>query len=195
LAAEKRPFDIKGDRLGMSLAGFKQKYYRNLGPNKPPAPHCSDRQPNRDNPMLFYKAEMAKAGIVAAATTYPHEAFETKPVKSTIAGVETDAFIYKFVDGKLYEISISFGAKGFPLVKKALAAKFGEPLDSESPIHQALAGGNTGGETVVWSNEVSTIVLWQRTGDLKPLMLVTHKQLAADAAMRLSQVRTSKSPK
>jgi hypothetical protein len=192
LPVERRPFDIKGDRLGMSLAAFKRKYYRDLGPNKPPAPQCSDSRPDKDNPMLFYKAEMANAGIVAASTTYPHEAFESKPIKPTIAGVDADAFIYKFTDGKLYEISISFGQKGFQQVKKALTAKFGEPIDRESDFYQVLVGGHSGGDTIAWSNEVSTIVLWERTGDLTPLMLVTHKQLAAEAENKLSKVRASK---
>jgi hypothetical protein len=191
LPVEKRPFDIKGDRLGMSLAAFKRKYYRDLGPNKTPAPHCSDNRPDQDNPMLFYKADMAKAGIVAAAPTYPHEAFDSKPVKPLIAGVEAESFVYKFTDGKLYEISITFGQKKFPRVKEALKAKFGEPNGKETETYQSLFGAKSDGEAIVWSNEVSTILLWERAGDLTSMMLVTDKQLSADAEKKLSQVRGS----
>jgi hypothetical protein len=192
LPPEQRPFDIKGDRLGMSLAAFNRKYYRDRGRSRPPAPHSSADRPDKDNRMLFYKAEMAKVGIVAAAPIYPSEPYDSPPIKATIAGVETEAFIYKFIDGKLYEISVSFDQRRFQQVNQALKAKFGEPTGKDSEVIQNLIGANSGGNVIRWSNDVSSMLLCERAGDLTSLLLVTDKQLSAEAERRLTKMRASK---
>jgi hypothetical protein len=189
LPPEQRPFDIKGDRLGMSLAAFNRKYYRDRGPRKPPAPHSSADRPDKDNPMLNYKAEMAKVGIVAAAPIYASEPYDTRPIKATIAGVDAERFIYKFIDGKLYEISVSFDQRRFQRVKEALKAKFGAPLGKDSEVIENLLGANSGGDVSRWSNKVSSMLLYERAGDLTSILLVTDKQLAAEAERRLAKVR------
>jgi hypothetical protein len=192
LPPERRPFDIKGDRLGMSLAAFQRKYYRQRGPNKTPAPQSSANNPGKDNPMLHYKAEMAKAGIVAAAPVYPSEPYDSPPVTATIAGVDAESFIYKFIDGKLYEISVSFDQRRFPRVREALKGKFGQPSGKDSEAIKTLIGRASGGEVSRWSNEVSSILLYERAGDLTSLLLVNDKQLAAEAERRLTNVRAAK---
>jgi len=180
---EHRPYELKGDRLGMTLQMFKAKYYREMGQGENPAPFCSDRTPHIDICTLLYKAEYAKAGIVHASTTFPYEASGLRPNKPTIAGVPAELFVYQFVDGKLYEITIFFDQADFDQVMEALKAKYGEPTRKNRQTYENAFGAKFDGDVVVWANAVSEIMIYERAGRTdQSLLIFTHKKLSETAA-------------
>lgn len=175
--AEKRPFELKGDRLGMTLDMFKAKYYRADHVDSP-APMCSDANPHRENPFLLYRPEFSEAGIVHARTTFPYETHAAKPNVPSIAGVSTDLYVYHFVDGRLYKITIFFSQTDFEKVLNAVKAKFGEPKARDTRTYQNSFGANFSGEVLLWNNAVSELNLFERAGRTdSSLLLVSHKEL------------------
>ena len=193
LPPEQRPFELKGDRLGMTLEAFKAKYDRQVAGDSRHAPFCSDAAPDTDNPSLFYKAGFAKASVVTASTTFPFEARATKPVVPTLAGVEVDAFVYSFVGGKLYDMTVSFGHDHYGQVMEAMQAKYGKPLSTEVRTYQNAFGAKFDGDVALWSNRVSEIMVFERAGSVDQcLLVVRHKELSAKAE---AQIRAANPPR
>lgn len=188
LEPEMRAYELKGDRLGMSLEMFKGNYYRVM-PNDPrPAPFCSDSNPQNSNPFLLYKAELAKAGIVHARTTFPYEEYGLHSNVPTVAGVAAELYIYQFVEGKLYEITIFFPHDGFQQVLDALKAKYGEPKSKDTRTYQNLFGAKFHGDVLLWTNLVSEISLFERAGSMtKSLLIISHKDLSKRANERIKK--------
>lgn len=116
-------FDLKGNKLGMSLADFKAKHARRVPGLDQPLPWCSDEAPGQRIGDLFAEPWHFDAGIVHARTEHPSE--ETSP---TIAGVDADLILYQFIDGQLFQITAFFPNDGYHLVAEALSSKFGKPL-------------------------------------------------------------------
>jgi hypothetical protein len=186
IPADQRPFDIKGDRLGMSLEMFKARHHRTVEGDKRTAPFCSDERPGDDNVSLFYKAELRKAGIVHARTTFPFEEIRDSANRPTIAGVPAEAFIYKFVDGSLYDMTVFFEHKDFEQVLEALKGKYGETTVKETRTYQNGFGAKFDGDVLVWRNAVSEISLFERAGKVDDsLLIVVHKELGKLAAEKI----------
>ncbi len=163
------PFELKGDRLGMTLVDFKLKYARTVGGMR--MPYCSDSFPGQANTTLWSEPWHAAAGIVTARIELPSEG--TSP---TVAGVKSDLFLYHFVDGKLFRMTVLFDTEAFHLVREALAQKQGPPT-SENKERLELA----------WENGASTIRLTR--GSMRPKksssLLFIHEEL-----QRLAESRT-----
>jgi hypothetical protein len=165
-AAAALPYELKGDRLGSSLADFKTKYARTIGGMK--LPYTSESSPGQANPTLWSEPWHAAAGIVHARVELPSE--NQSP---TLAGVKTELFLYHFVDGLLFRITVLFDTEAFHIVREALTQKLGPPTSEvKDPME------------VAWENAPSTIRLVR--GTMRPkkwstLVLVHHElQLLAD---------------
>ena len=183
---EHRPYELKGDRLGMTFEMFKGKYHRAIPNDSSCAPCCSDDHADIDNPSLLYRGEYAKAGIVHARTTFPFEETGTSANKPTIAGAPAQQFVYKFVDGQLYEITIFFEHKDFDQVMAALKVKYGQPSGKDGRTYQNPFGASFSGEVVLWSNAASEMTILERAGKLdQSLLVLTHKALSRIAADRM----------
>ena len=127
------PFDFKGDKLGMSLGEFKQKYARQVPGTNLIAPFCSDKATGFRVKELLSEAWHTAAGIIHARLEYPSE---ERP--STIAGAEADLVLYQFLDGRLFQVSAWFAAQHFPNVASALRRKYGPPeTEGSNPTHLA----------------------------------------------------------
>ncbi len=188
----KCPFELKGDRLGMPLDMFKRKYVRTIAGDSRTAPFCSDADPGKDNVSLFYKADEGKAGIVKASATYPFEANGAHPNRPTIAGVPTDTYIYSFVDGQLYRITIFFPQKNFAQVAASMKTKYGDPWRTETKTYQNDFGVNFEGDVLMWQKPVSHMKLTQRAGNLEQSSLnLEHDALLNTARKRLNAVGKS----
>ena len=143
-------FDLKGDRLGMSLIEFKQKHARPVFGTDRMAPWCSDDFPGQRIADLLAEAWHAAAGLVHARLDYPSE--NSSP---TIAGLPTTLVLYQFVDGQLYQILAEFPPEAYPELVIALRTHFAEPVsDLETP------------RQLQWWTLDSTITLQQ--GALRP---------------------------
>jgi hypothetical protein len=183
LDADRRPFELKADRLGMTLDMFKSKYYRVVKDDNRCAPMCSDDNPSHDNPLLLYTADLARAGIVHARTTFPFEAYGSEGNIPTIAGVPTELFLYHFVNGKLYKITVLFSHNNFGKVLDALKAKYGEPKGKTSRTYQNSYGAKFTGEVILWENATSAMLLHERADRLDSSQLtLVHQELAKIAA-------------
>lgn len=164
------PYELKGDALGMAMADFKQKYARFTPDGRQDLPICSDMPGYIGKADLHGEGWHRKAGIVHARVDNPLE--ETSP---TVAGVKSDLFLYQFVDGKLFRISVWFATDVFHLVSEAVLQKYGRPT-SETKQPREL----------VWENNISKIVLTR--GTVHPRTYSTlhlvHKELVALADSR-----------
>jgi len=193
LDAEHRAFDIKGDRLGMTLSMFKAKYHRIVPKDSRTAPFCSDANPDKDNPLLGYTSDLQKAGIVHARTTFPFEEYGANPNLPTIAGVPVKLFLYRFIDGKLYEMAILFDQNHFAEVSDALKVKYGEPSLVKARTYQNPFGATFDGRIVSWGNAVSAMVASERAGQLDTsTLIITHKELKALAEDRKQEIRKAR---
>jgi hypothetical protein len=168
---EELPFELKGDRLGTTLAEYKAKYARQIGGMT--VPYCSDASPGQTNPTLWAEPWHAAAGIVHGRIELPSEG--NSP---TVAGVKTELFLHHFVDGRLFRMTVLFDTEAFHMVRDALVQKHGPPT---SEIKDPLE--------IAWENDVSTIRLVR--GTMRPkkfssLLLIHH------ALQRAAEGRTPK---
>jgi hypothetical protein len=163
-------YELKGDRLGMSLEEFKQKYSRSSEDGREKLPLCSDEAWGANKASLHVAPWHVQAGIIHARIDLPSE--NNPP---TVAGVKTDLLLYHFVDGQLFRISASFPTDLFHLVSEAAIKKYG-PVTSESQRPRQL----------VWENPLASVMLTR--GNVHPpqpsTLIVMHKELAQIAESR-----------
>lgn len=167
-----QPYDLKGDRLGMSLSEFKRKHYREVDGHNETIPWCSDTRPGMDMDELLSKAWHSDAGIITCRLDFP---FERRNGRAglTVAGVETQLLIYEFVDQQLFEIDVAILNERFGEVCDALRAKYGSPAKEEND------------KLLIWTNGASTIVAkkgGQRVGS--STLVFSHNKLSGLAESR-----------
>ncbi len=168
------PFELKGDRLGMTLEQFKTKYARQAGGMT--LPYCSDSCPGQANPTLWTEPWHVAAGLVVGRVDLPSE--NNPP---TVAGVKADNFLYHFVDGKLFRMTILFDTEAFHLVHEAILKKHGPPQRKFDDRME-----------LIWDNGVSTLKL--NRGAMRPKkassLVYVHSQLQKIAEGRTPQRAT-----
>jgi hypothetical protein len=167
--ADDVPFDLKGDRLGMRLEDFKERYARYTPGGQQDLPICSD-QSYGGKAELHSQAWHRNAKIVHARVDRPED--DNSP---TVAGVKSDLLLFQFVDGKLFRITGFLPTDLFHVVNEALAQKYGPPTKEIKQPRE-----------VVWENKVSLVVITR--GSVHPRVPSTlhlvHKELAAVAESR-----------
>ena len=156
------PFELKGDRLGISLSEFKAKYARKLGAGMS-APFCSDSFPGQALQALHAEPWHTAAGIIHARVDLP-----TESSSPTVAGVDTELLLYQFIDEKLFRITALFDTDSFHHIREGLFEKHGTPT---TELADPLG--------FIWRNEVSTIELVRGTiRPKRPSMLhLVHSDL------------------
>jgi hypothetical protein len=163
-------YDIKGDRLSMSLEEFKQKYARS-GEGGFKLPLCSDTAWGANKASLHAEPWHRQAGIVHARIDMPAE--DNSP---TVAGVKTELLLYQFIDGKLFRVVAYLPTDQFHLVSEAAIKKYG-PATRESQRPRQL----------IWDNPIASVILTR--GSVHPressTMELFYKQLAELAASRM----------
>jgi hypothetical protein len=171
------PYELNGDRLGMSLVDFKAKYARPVKQENRSAPLCSDSFPGRKVGALSAEPWNTSAGIVKCRTHFPSE---ESPM---VAGVKTKVVLHEFVDGKLYNIYALFSLDRFEDVKKACLAKYGKP----SGVRRETYHGKfreTEGDVFTWDNTVSKVTLAERGGINHTTLVLAHTELTKIAESR-----------
>ncbi|HEY4235216.1 MAG TPA: hypothetical protein VGM76_17425 [Lacipirellulaceae bacterium] len=163
-------FELKGDRLGMTLEEFKKRYARFTNDGRQDLPICSDQGWGGGRTDLHGEAWHRQAGIVHARIDNPSE--DNSP---TIAGLKTDLLLYHFVDGQLFRISAFFATDQFHVVSDAVLKKYGPPTRE---IRQP--------RELIWENDAAWVDLLR--GSVHPRTASTlnlvHKQLLALAESR-----------
>ena len=172
--AEPAPYDLKGDQLGMTLDEFKTKYARQLGSIQ--MPYCSDSCAGQANQALWSEPWHVAAGLVNGRVDLPSEG--NPP---TIAGVRTELFLYHFVDGKLFRMTVHFDTEAFHMIHEAMLKKQGPPAKENKEKME-----------VTWDNGVSAIKLVR--GTMRPkkasALLYCHHALQKSAEGRAPQRST-----
>jgi hypothetical protein len=169
LRPETPPYELKGDRLGMSLDDFKAKYARKVGSFQ--LPYTSESCAGQANTSLRSEPWHVAAGLVNARVDLPSEG--NPP---TIAGVKTELMLYHFVDGLLYGITAYFDTEAFHIIRDALVAKYGTPTtEVKDPME------------LEWENPTSTVTLVR--GMMRPkkasLLQLVHVELQEKAEARV----------
>ncbi len=162
-------YELKGDRLGMTLEEFRGKYNRS-GDGGQRLPLCSDTAWGANKASLHTEPWHRAAGIIHARIDLPTE--DNSP---TVAGVKTEMLLYHFIDGKLFRISARFPTDQFHVVSDAAIKKYG-PVTRE--IHNP--------RQLIWENPWASVYLTRGTvhpREASHLELI-HKQLDELAASR-----------
>jgi hypothetical protein len=170
MTAEEMLFELKGDKLGMTLDEFKQKYERS-GEGGVRLPLCSDTAWGTNKASLRSEPWHQKAGIVTARTDLPAE--DNSP---TIAGVKTELLLYQFVDGKLFRIAGLLPTDKFHLFSEAAINKYGPVTrDTQKP------------RQLVWENPMAWVSLTR--GSVHPpepsVLELVHRELQKLADSRM----------
>lgn len=169
LSADDMLFELKGDRLGMTLEDFKNKYNR-TGEGAQRLPICSDTAWGANKAALQSDPWHHQANIVNARIDLPAE--DNSP---TVAGVKTELLLYQFVDGKLFRIAASVPTDQFHVISDAVIKKYGPPArESQKP------------RQLHWDKPMATLSLTRGTvhpREASTLELI-HNQLAQLAASR-----------
>jgi hypothetical protein len=169
-ATEEQLYELKGDRLGMGLDEFKQKYARSVEGSPQKLPLCSDTAWGPNKAALRSEPWHRQAGIIHARIDLPTE--DNSP---TVAGVKTAVLLYQFVDGRLFGMLAEFPTDQFHLVSEAAIKKYG-PVTRETHKPRQL----------VWENPVASVVLTR--GTVHPVQASTlylvHKQWSTLAESR-----------
>ena len=166
---EEMLYELKGDRLGMTLQEFKEKYARSVGGQK--LPLCSDTSWGANKASLHSELWHTKAGIIHARIDLPSE--DNSP---TVAGVKTELLLYQFVDGKLFRIAASFATDQFHVVSEAAVKKYGDPTNEMNKPRRQL----------VWENPIAWVSLTRGTVHPREasVLELIHRQLHELAANR-----------
>ncbi|MEX0641716.1 MAG: hypothetical protein WD468_03395 [Pirellulales bacterium] len=169
-APEELLYELKGDRLGMSLDDFKQKYARSIEGSPQKLPILSDTAWGPNKASLRSEPWHRQAGIVFARVDLPTE--DNSP---TVAGVKTEILLYQFVDGRLFGILAEFPTDRFHLVSEAAVKKYGLATKETQQPRQ-----------LIWESPVASFVLTR--GSVHPVQASTlylvHKQLSTLAESR-----------
>jgi hypothetical protein len=168
-------FELKGDRLGMSLDEFKTKYARS-GEGGHKLPICSDTAWGSNKASLRSEPWHLKAGIINARVDLPSE--DNSP---TVAGVKSELLLYQFVDGKLFRMAALLPTDKFHLISEAAIKKYGPVTrDTQKP------------RQLVWENPVAWVALTRGTvHPPEPSVLeLVHRQLQQLADSRVPTAAT-----
>jgi hypothetical protein len=162
-------FELKGDKLGMTLDDFKTKYARS-GEGGQKLPICSDTAWGANKASLHTEPWHHQANIIHARIDLPAE--ENSP---TVAGVKTELLLYHFIDGKLFRIAAHLPTDQFHIVSEAAIRKYGQPTRENQKPRQ-----------LVWDNPMATVHLTRGTVHPREasILELEHKQLAELAASR-----------
>jgi hypothetical protein len=172
-------YEIKGDRLGMTLEEFGQHHYSSTPANAKAkyrgfiGPYCVDH----DEPSLFLNAQEAEMGVVACSPSssiynpaYARIIGQTQP---TLANVPLKGIGFKFYKGHLFSIVAVFEAKDYAALKASFVEKFGSAISNLREVQNRM-GAKFDDDTATWANGVSAIEIRQRQTDLETSALVVY---------------------
>lgn len=191
-----QPYDLKGDRLGMSLADYQVKYKRVVPESTiGNCPDCSSSRPGEANDALLTRSWHHAAGIVNCSPVF---GFETRAGKGpTVADVPAHLLVHHFIDGKLYKITIVLPRVGFTAVVEGLIAKYGKPNSVQADQRQNVFGAKFTGAILEWTNSVSTIYAGEFGEDRKDVLTgkVSQTSTIIFSHNALSTLADSRKPK
>lgn len=197
-------YDFKSARLGMTLAEVKalpaptnppyQSSFTQYGPEQF---YCSTDTLSDGKQVSFYPSKVEQAlGVIQCKYGREYKIgrnYTTVQDSSiSIGSYQTDDVTYKFMDGRLYQISIRGHANLLTEVLDGLNAKFGEPDSVVNDTTQNKAGATFPHTRQIWVNPAATITVeapWTRIDNLYVSFSTTEgtsRVVAAEKALNPS---------
>jgi len=174
------PFDLKGARMGMSVAEFRATHRMDhvqgvLMPTREAA--CSGDDVTgfgvRGDLVTLTPREV-RAGIMICIP----------PLDWSLGNVKPRGISYQFFDGKLYLVMAGFDSKDYTEIRDALAVKFGNPSPTESNEYARYISVLNDGKT--WTRGDDVLILMEHgPGRLEPAMFFFNKKLYEAALSRM----------
>ena len=165
------PFDLRGFRLGMTLAEFRSTPYPDPGKYKGVHVKCSDdRESKRSKVPLTLKPYgiEAKVGLVRCNHYHDHKTLELPWVEEAtlnVAGVQVYMTFDFYRDPKapsilrLFRINIKSNMQHWGRLWSAYNTKFGQPTDIVKSVVQNSYGTSFNKIVAFWVRDGSSIML------------------------------------
>lgn len=153
-AAPDQAYEIKGDKLGISLADYLQK-------------HPSDCVAQTINPKPGQNSVKASDpnSFHLQCTNYQQIDSKTFARSLSLANVGMDWQDIDFSEQRLYRIAYTFRQSVFAVIEEAFEMKYGKPSSSSTEDVQNKFGAHFTRSVIIWKNGVSTITLNELLGD------------------------------
>jgi hypothetical protein len=150
-------YELKGDKLGSSMAEYLQRHSSDCVARyaAPPQVHRSILSGNK-----LEHADYQHVNAFRFACTNMGVASEVTLATATMNWQELE-----FSEQRLYLLAYYFDQKHFELVRAAFVLKFGPPTTTTEALAKNLLGAELPRTTITWKNEVSTIELSEMSGN------------------------------
>lgn len=198
--AKDKPFELKGDSLGMSLKDFKIKHKREIvnGGDTIIIPRCANERTDEErqktpNEAMCEEPWHAKANITNATLSVIFEDITENKFTPKLAGTKAYMHHYSFIDDQLFSIVYIMPMSGYADVKEALIETYGKFKSEAVELREDDRGNNYRAKTTKWINSKSTISFIDKVLDNEycALMLV-HDQLGKIALERRAKYNKKK---
>ena len=165
------PYRIKNDVLGESLTAYKNN-------NQPVPTHRYDGQPNLaflDKPVVDCTLKVGAEGLYYGSNNRCSIVPYSQQRQNDYADLTVHYKRVSFLHDRLFNLEYAMHHNGYSCadsecgklgLREALVAKFGQPSSNYRKNNSKTGGGTIRGETLIWKNGVSTIVLKEYVGDL-----------------------------
>jgi len=179
-AAPPAAYELKGDKLGSSMAEYLQKHPDDCVKrfSTPPAVHRSVFTGNQLEHTNYEHVNALRfvcenSGTGQQITVGPGAEIMVAPGKLSLANANMDREQVEFSKQRLYFVAYYFNQDSFPLLQIAFTQKFGAPTGTTQDVVQNKLGAQFTRSTLTWKNGVSTIVLSEMSaGDLTKSQVV-----------------------
>jgi hypothetical protein len=151
-------FELKGDKLGSSMAEYLQHHPDDCVArlSSSPVVHNSIFSGN----VLEHANHQHVNAFLFTCVNFSEG---QRPLTLATAAMEWEDV--KFSQQRLFLIAYDFKHDFFDLIQSALALKFGASTSTSQVIAKNLLGAQLARTTTTWKNGVSTIVLSEMSGD------------------------------
>jgi hypothetical protein len=171
-AAPPASYELKGDKLGSSMAEYLQRHPNDCVKrfSTPPEVHHGAFTGNQLQHTDYehvnaFRFVCANGGTRENVTIGPGNEVLINPGSLSLASVNMNREQVEFSHERLYLVAYYFSQEAFPLIQAAFIQKFGAPTNTiQDPVQNKL-GAQFTRTTMTWKNGVSTIVLSEMSGE------------------------------
>jgi len=147
-------YEIKGDKLGVTLATYLQKH-----------PDDCVKETINPKPSQHYVKSTDPNSFHLRCNNYQVMDMKTYKSSLTLADVRMEWQEVDFSEQRLFRVAYTFQRSVFETIEVALETKYGKPTSTTTRDVQNGFGAHFNRSTVTWKNGVSTITLNEMLGD------------------------------
>jgi hypothetical protein len=167
VSASAQGFSFKGNALGMTLDEFKRSnatdaIWINTGT---PGMHVNKKLSRQVSTPLCSDTYGVGADLQPGEVFCDVSPGVANPEGKDIAGEKVARVDYRFMNGRLYRISMPFASVHYAGIRGAFIQRYGSPTRSSDESFQNAYGARWTGEILVWSQGSQSIVLREGSQD------------------------------